>query len=139
ARWVGLCLPLAELGLALLLLPSSTRWAAGIVALALLLAFCAAMGFAMARGKRPECHCFGRLHSEPIGWQTFARNGALIGLALFLVAAGRTDPGPSVVGWTSRLDAAAWGMVALGIVVATTIVVAALAVVHVLRAYGRVL
>ena len=31
----------------------------------------------MARGNRPDCHCFGQLHSEPIGLSTLLRNGFL--------------------------------------------------------------
>ena len=139
AGWVGLVLPFLELALAILILPNSTRRAAGMGVLALLLVFCVAIGVGMARGKHLNCHCFGQLHSAPVGWRTLARNGALIGLALVVVGVGRDDAGPSVFAWTSRLDASHWTLIGLAIVALVTFALAALAVVHILSAYGRLL
>jgi peroxiredoxin len=98
---VGTLLPFAELALAAALLPTATaRWAA-LGALGLLAAFTVAIGLALARGRRPECRCFGRIAAEPIGWRTLARNGVLLllaGLAAWL------GPGPSALGWLGGLS-----------------------------------
>ena len=44
-------------------------------------AFSIAIGAALVRGRRPDCHCFGRLHSAPAGWPTLTRNVGLAALA----------------------------------------------------------
>ena len=106
AGFVGRGLPLAELAIAVCLLPTATRWYAALAALGLLLAFSAGIARVMARGEAPDCHCFGQLHAAPAGWWTLARAGALAALAGFLVVAGRDDPGSSVFAWTSDLDGA---------------------------------
>ncbi|MEP7335215.1 MAG: MauE/DoxX family redox-associated membrane protein [Actinomycetota bacterium] len=139
AGTVARCLPIVELTVAVLLLPTATRWWAALAALALLLAFCAAIGRAMARGEAPECHCFGQLHSAPAGWRTLARNGVLAAMAAFVVAAGREDAGPSLVAWTSRLDRVEWLVLALAVALVATVAVGNYMVLHVLRNYGRVL
>lgn len=118
----GLALPLAEVAIALLLLPISTaRWGA-VGALLLLLTFIAAIGFNMLRGQAPDCHCFGQLHSEPAGPATLIRNGILAGMATFMLVAGWSNPGASL----ARLlpDRAAigasqlvWGGIVLGLIV----------------------
>jgi thiol-disulfide isomerase/thioredoxin len=138
-RVVGLGLPLAEIGIAVLLLPAATRWYAGVAALALLLAFCAAVAVAMARGKAPECHCFGQLHSASAGGKTLTRNLVFAAAAAFIVVAGRDDPGAGALAWTSDLDGAHW--LVLGLVVALAIVVAVggYTVAHLLRSHGRML
>lgn len=81
ARPAALVLPLIELATAAALVPSvSGRWGA-LAALALLSAFSVAIGAALLRGRRPNCHCFGRLHSAPAGWPTLVRNSGLAALA----------------------------------------------------------
>src|SRR3990172_9175852 len=76
-RFVGplaVLLPLVELATAAALVPDPTaRWGAG-VSLALLLAFSAAIALNLGRGRAPDCHCFGRLHSAPVSWWTVGRN-----------------------------------------------------------------
>lgn len=136
---VGLGLPLAEVAIAVLLLPAATRWWAAIAALGLLLTFCAAIGRAMVRGEAPECHCFGQLHSAPAGWRTLARNGVLAAAAAFIVVAGRNDAGASTVAWTSRLNEFEWLVLVLGLALVATLAVGGYAVLHVMRSYGRVL
>src|SRR5581483_7077096 len=100
---LGLLLPLAELLLAVLLLPLATAWWGALGALALLAVFVAGIAASLARGRRPDCHCFGQLHSAPVGWSTLARNAALAAVAIFVVAAGRDDPGLSLTGWLGDL------------------------------------
>src|SRR5690349_7536129 len=70
----GVLLPLAELAVAVALLPTSSAWWGAVGALALLLIFVTGIGYNLARGRTPDCHCFGQLHSAPAGWSTLIRN-----------------------------------------------------------------
>src|ERR1700691_479260 len=85
---VARLLPLAELACAIaLLLAASAVWGA-VGALALLLLFIAAICISLARGRRPDCHCFGQLHSAPVGWTTLARNAVLCAMAGLVILQG---------------------------------------------------
>ena len=74
-------LPVAEIGFALALFASATvQWGAlGLIGLLLL--FIVAIGINLARGNRPDCRCFGQLHSTPIGADTLWRNTVLASMA----------------------------------------------------------
>src|SRR5918996_860771 len=104
---LGLLLPLAELSVAATLIPASTVWWGALGALALLSAFVVGITYNLARGRKPECHCFGQLHSAPAGGPTLARNGLLALVAGFVVWGGGADAGPSAVAWLGRLSALA--------------------------------
>jgi methylamine dehydrogenase accessory protein MauD len=102
---LGIVLPLTELAVALALIPAATAFWGAVGALALLLLFVAGIGANLARGRRPDCHCFGQLHSAPAGWATLARNGVLAAVAALLVWRGlEGEIGPSVVGWIGALS-----------------------------------
>ena len=101
---LGLLLPLAELAIAAALLPASTAWWGALGALVLLLLFAAGIGANLARGRTPECHCFGQLRSEPAGGKTLARNLVLAALAVFVIWGGYGGAGPSAVGWIAELS-----------------------------------
>ncbi|MFE5082120.1 MauE/DoxX family redox-associated membrane protein [Streptomyces mirabilis] len=58
-------------------------------ALGLLLTFCLAIVVSIARGRTPDCHCFGGLRATPVGWATLARNGLLAATAGFVATDGR--------------------------------------------------
>ena len=96
---LGTLLPAAELGTAALLaagsLSSVPAWIGGLAALVLLATFSAAIAGSLARGRAPDCHCFGQLHSAPAGPGTLARNGALLALAAFVASGG--EPLPTAV------------------------------------------
>src|SRR5215212_1360917 len=85
---LGILLPLAELAIAAALIPAASAWWAALGALSLLLLFVAGISINLARGRKPDCHCFGQLHSAPAGWRTLARNGALAATAGFVLWAG---------------------------------------------------
>jgi methylamine dehydrogenase accessory protein MauD len=114
ARPLGVLLPLAELAIAAALLPTMTAWWGAVGALVLLLVFAAAIGANLARGRKPDCHCFGQLHSAPAGWSTLARNAVLAFPAALVVWQGlEGNVGPSVVGWAGALsDVQALGVLA---------------------------
>src|ERR671911_207053 len=97
---LGLLLPLAELVVAATLLPASTAWWGAMGALSLLSVFVVGISINLAHGRKPDCHCFGQLHSAPAGWKTLARNGVLAALASLLVWQGwQSNVGPSAVAW----------------------------------------
>jgi uncharacterized membrane protein YphA (DoxX/SURF4 family) len=75
APWLAWLIPLAELTVAVLLLPSRTALAGALGALVLLLTFSVAIAVNLWRGRTPECRCFGQLHSAPAGPRTLVRNG----------------------------------------------------------------
>jgi hypothetical protein len=84
--WALLC---AELGIAASLVVGPTARAGAAAATVLLLAFSAAIVANLTRGRTPDCHCFGRLSSGPVGWPNMARNGAFATLAMFIAIGGR--------------------------------------------------
>lgn len=104
ARPTILLLPLLEIAVAVLLIPSALAWYGACGALALLVLFLLAIGLAMARGRKPDCRCFGRVHSAPVGWQTLARDGILAACAGWLVRRGPSHSGPEVWAWVSTLN-----------------------------------
>lgn len=82
ARVAGPGLPVVELFIAVLLVPQRTAWVGATAALMLLLVFIGAISHQLARGRTPECHCFGALDSGPVGARTLVRNALLSFLAL---------------------------------------------------------
>src|SRR5919201_2237514 len=96
---VGRPLRPRQLGVALALLPVVSAWWGALGALGLLLVFVVGIGVSLLRGRRPDCHCFGQLHSTPVGWPTLVRNAALAVAALFVIWEGRTNAGLSVLSW----------------------------------------
>lgn len=103
ARPLGMLLPTTELIIAFSLLPSSSAWYAAIGSLLLLGVFLIGIITSLARGRAPDCHCFGQVHSEPIGWSTVTRNLALVGVGAFVVWQGRVSPSPSILARAARL------------------------------------
>ncbi len=96
AQALGLLLSLGEIVVAVALVPLASAWYGACGALGLLLIFVVAIGINLARGRKPDCHCFGQLHSAPVGWPTLVRNGVLGALAGWLVYRGPLRVGPSL-------------------------------------------
>jgi methylamine dehydrogenase accessory protein MauD len=136
---LGIVLPLAELAVVAALIPTTTAWWGALGALALLFLFIVGISVNLARGRKPDCHCFGQLHSSPAGWSTLVRNGVLAAVASFVLLEGREGAGPSAVSWlgtlsTVQLLAAIGGLLVLGLLVG-----AGWFLVHLLRQNGRLL
>lgn len=106
ARPLGVLLPLAELTVAVTLLFPVLAWWGALVAGALLLLFAVGIGANLVRGRTPDCHCFGQLHSTPAGWPTLLRNLVLVAIAGFVVALGRASAGLSPLDWVGALPVA---------------------------------
>lgn len=99
----SLLLPLVELACAAALIPAASAWWGAAGVLAMLAVFTLAMLFNLARGRTPDCHCFGQLHSEPIGWKTISRNVLLAAIAGLVVWQGRDGAGVSLPVWFENL------------------------------------
>jgi Methylamine utilisation protein MauE len=99
---LALAVALAELATAAALL--ATPLYGTLAALALLAGFSTAIVAALARGVRPDCGCFGRLHSAPAGRGALVRNAALAVCAAWVLA----GPATRLTDW----------MVAIGVVAA---------------------
>jgi thiol-disulfide isomerase/thioredoxin/uncharacterized membrane protein YphA (DoxX/SURF4 family) len=137
---LGLLLPLAELSVAATLLPASTAWWGALGALALLSVFVVGITYNLARGRKPDCHCFGQLHSAPAGWKTLARNGVLAAVAGFVLWTGyKGGAGPSALSWAGALSAAQLLALFGGLVVLSLLAGQWWFLVHLLRQNGRLL
>jgi len=112
----ALALPLAELVAAGLLIALPTARVGALLALALLLVFVAAVSRALARGERPDCNCFGGVHSAPVSRLTLVRNVTLAAVAAAVAVAG---PGESLAaldgGTVLAVAAALAGALLLGL------------------------
>jgi peroxiredoxin len=104
ARPMVLLLPALELLVAAALVPASSAWYGAWGALALLTVFVIAIGVAIGRGRKPNCHCFGQLDAAPVGWWTFVRNAVLAACAGWLASRGRGQSGPALWAWLVALD-----------------------------------
>jgi peroxiredoxin/uncharacterized membrane protein YphA (DoxX/SURF4 family) len=136
---LAVLLPLAELAVAVALIPTASAWWGALGALALLLLFVAAIGSSLARGRTPDCHCFGQIHSAPVGWSTLIRNLILAAIAGFVVGTGRTNTGASAIGWLGTLSLAQRLEVVAGTLVVALLVVETWVVLQVLRQHGHLL
>lgn len=105
AKPLAVILPLTEILTAILLLPLATAWVGATAALTLLLVFVGGIVYNLIRGEAPDCHCFGQIHSEPVGWSTLIRNAVLAAIAGFVVFGGRENAGLSAFLWFADLTA----------------------------------
>jgi peroxiredoxin/uncharacterized membrane protein YphA (DoxX/SURF4 family) len=133
---LALLLPLAELAVAAALIPASTAWWS---ALGLLMLFVVGISLNLARGRKPDCHCFGQLHSAPAGWKTLARNGVLAAVAGFVLWEGYGVAGPSAISWLGALSAAQLLALVGGVLVLSLLAGQWWFLAHLLRQNGRLL
>ncbi|MGD1069683.1 MAG: MauE/DoxX family redox-associated membrane protein [Bryobacteraceae bacterium] len=99
-----LLLPMLELAVAATLISTSLAWYGACGALALLIVFLIAAGIALLGGRRPDCHCFGQLHSAPVGWPLLLRNTVLAACAGWIISRGQFHSGTSLWAWLGSLD-----------------------------------
>ena len=136
---LALLLPLAELAVGAALIPASSAWWGALGALGLLLLFVMGISINLARGRKPECHCFGQLHSAPAGWKTLARNGVLAAVAGFVLWEGYDVAGPSAISWLGALSAPQLLSLLGGVLVLILLAGQWWFLVHLLRQNGRLL
>lgn len=135
----GTVLPLAELAVAVALVVRTSAWWGALGALVLLGLFIVGIAQAMARGREPDCHCFGQLHSSPAGWSTLGRNALLAAVAGFVVIHGSSDTGTSALAWINSLSAAELVGLAAGVVLVAAIAFQSWFSLQLLRQNGRML
>ncbi|MCU1290307.1 MAG: hypothetical protein JWN60_2536 [Acidobacteria bacterium] len=88
AKTFAIALPVAELIFAVCFLFVGTSWLGAVGAFILLLSFIGGMIWQIKQGNAPDCHCFGQIHSEPVGKKSLIRNIVFAVLALILIAQG---------------------------------------------------
>lgn len=120
-KLVGRGLPVIEIFVAILFLFSGTAWLAAIFGLLLILVFIGGMLFQIAKGNAPDCHCFGQIHSEPVGSSSVIRNCLFGLLALFLVAQGVSGQGPAILENESDMTSTILLLLLLAAVVAAVV------------------
>jgi len=136
---LGVLLPFVELAVAVALLPAASAWWGAIGALALLLIFIGGISYNLAQGRKPDCHCFGQLQSEPIGWPTVVRNVILAAVAGLVVWQGHLDAGPSMVAWVTSLTVAQDIELAIGIVLVALVALESWMLLEAMRQMGKLL
>ena len=136
---LAIILPVAELGIAIGLVRVSAAWWAALGALTLLLLFSGAIVLNLARGRRPECRCFGQLRPSRVGTPTVIRNVSLAVVAGFILWPAESNPGPSAVGWFIETSTAERLAILGAIVVAGVLAVQGWIVLNLLRQNGRLL
>lgn len=104
AKPIAILLPIAEIAIAIILIPAQTSWFGAIFGGILLLIFVAGMLWQMKQGNAPDCHCFGQIHSEPVSKKSLLRNIAFVVLAGFLVAAGKGNQGLDIFDNSSQFS-----------------------------------
>jgi hypothetical protein len=87
ARIGAIAVPVVELAIAGMLVPTETAVAAALAALILLAGFCLVIGRVLRRGEAPDCGCFGAKPS-PVSKSTLARNAILGGAAALVAISG---------------------------------------------------
>ncbi|MGH2728941.1 MAG: PqqD family peptide modification chaperone [Actinomycetota bacterium] len=97
-------LPLIECATAAALVPGISARAGALAAIALLVAFIVGISVNLAQGRRPDCHCFGQLHSAPVGPWTLVRNAVLAVAAAIAGFGAGADAGGSVAAAIGDLD-----------------------------------
>jgi thiol-disulfide isomerase/thioredoxin/uncharacterized membrane protein YphA (DoxX/SURF4 family) len=101
ARFFAVAIPVAELIFAFCFLFPDTSWLGALGGLILLASFIGGMAWQMRQGNAPDCHCFGQIHSEPVGVKSLVRNIIFAALAIVLIFAGRANQGRPL-GTTNR-------------------------------------
>jgi thiol-disulfide isomerase/thioredoxin len=136
---LGVLLPLAELVVAVALLPVASAWYGALGALSLLLLFIIGISVNLARGRTPNCHCFGQLSSAPVGWTTLARNTILAGVAGTVAWYGGNNGGLSAVAWFVDLNIAQRVFFIVGLVGLVVLAGEGWILLQMLRQQGRLL
>jgi thiol-disulfide isomerase/thioredoxin/uncharacterized membrane protein YphA (DoxX/SURF4 family) len=136
---LAVCLPVVELMVVTLLIPSSAVLWGGLGALGLLLIFIVGISINLALGRSPECNCFGQLHSNPIGWPTLARNCVLVCGVAFVLWEERNGSPMSVLGWTLGLSNGEIAGIGLGTTAIVIVAAEGWLLFHLFRQNGRLL
>ena len=111
-------IPVAELIFAFCFLSVGMSWVGAAGALLLMVTFIGGMLVQMIQGNAPDCHCFGQIHSEPVGPKSLIRNILIALLPIVLLVSGRSNQGYALGDTESQIAA----NVAIAIISVLTIV-----------------
>ena len=136
ARPIAVLLPPVEIGVGAALLVDRTAVVAAAAATGLLGVFSVAIAVNLAQGRRPDCHCFGKLHSAPVGAAALARNLLLAALGTAVAIAG---PVPRLSGWLLDLEPGYQALLAGAVAVVLVMAAQTWLLLGLLRQHGRVL
>lgn len=112
---VAIGLPAVEIVIAAGLLNVELSWFAAIGGISLLTVFSIGMIVQISRGNAPDCHCFGQLHSEPVGVKSLVRNIIIMVPAGYLLLLGNGHQGLSFAYMTP--DIIQMFLIGLGVVI----------------------
>ena len=101
---LALLLPIVELSIAAGLLVDRAASFSALGALLLLAVFIIAISVNLALGRTHDCHCFGQLHSRPLGWPTLLRNIAFALGASFVLWQTLAAPVPRLFAGVVELE-----------------------------------
>ena len=132
-RPLALALPVAELAVAVALIPAPTSRMGAAGALVLLGAFSLAVAVNLARGRTPDCHCFGQVHSRPIGAGTLVRNAVLGGMSVLVLL----GPDGTAGSWWGDLGSAERVVAVASGALAGVVALQGWVLLHLLRQQGR--
>lgn len=127
---LAVMLPVAEILVAAALIFVQTSWFGSVGAALLLSIFVIGMLVQYSKGNAPDCHCFGQIHSEPVGVRSIVRNAMLLAGALFLSTFGFGNQGQDIFSAPANKSANGNSM---EIIIGITTVALLAAVVHFLR------
>lgn len=117
---LALALPIAELVVALGLLFNRSAWSSALAGLLMLGLFVVAISVNLAQGRTHDCHCFGQLHSRPLGWPTLLRNVLFALLAIVVLWQFRADAYPpihiSILRALAALNGVEAGLLIVGVI-----------------------
>lgn len=116
-------LPFIELAIAIGLLVNSSTSVAALGALLLLSLFIVAISVNLAKGRTHDCHCFGQLHSRPLGWSTLLRNLVFALTAGVVFWQALTGPLESIVSIFLEAGTVQWLLMIAGVVGTTLMLV----------------
>jgi peroxiredoxin/uncharacterized membrane protein YphA (DoxX/SURF4 family) len=127
-------LPVAELAVAAALVWGGASRLGAAGALVLLGAFSVAVAANLTWGRTPDCHCFGQMHSRPIGAGTLARNAVLGGLSALVLL----GPAGGVGGWWADLETPQRVMALAVVALAGVVALQGWILLQLLRQQGRI-
>jgi peroxiredoxin/uncharacterized membrane protein YphA (DoxX/SURF4 family) len=124
-RTFAVLIPISELIFGFSLLFVTYSWIGAAGALLLMVTFIGGMLVQMIKGESPDCHCFGQIHSEPVGPKSLIRNILIGVLPIVLLISGRENQGFAL--------GDSGGQIFSNVVLAVLSVVAIVAVSYILR------
>ncbi|MEU6584015.1 MauE/DoxX family redox-associated membrane protein [Nocardia sp. NPDC046763] len=131
--------PLVEIGVGIGLVPATSAGWSAAAAIGLLVVFAAAITGALARGRRPDCRCFGQVHSAPVGPATVGRNLVLAALAGFVVWGAASGHDPGLLERASHVAPGQWLIGGIVVVLGVALAVQGWLLVNLARQQGRIL